>query len=69
MTVANHPNRGWRTRMHAECSGWLSRWRWPADGAGLLTPDQLRDLMQQSSLAGYETGRAQSRPPHRKPLT
>lgn len=56
--MTNHPNRGWRARMQAQCAGWLARWHWPADGAGLLTPDQLRDLMAQSFRAGYEAGRS-----------
>ena len=61
--MTNHPNRNWRTRMHAECSGWLVRWDLPADGASLLTPDQLRDLMRQAYLAGYGDGRISAQPP------
>ena len=43
--------------MHVACAQWLDQWRWPADGAGVLGPTQLHDLMAQSYLAGYEGGR------------
>ena len=55
--MTNHPNRSWRSRMRHACAKWMARWRWPVDGAGVLTPDQLRDLMGQAYCAGYSDGR------------
>jgi hypothetical protein len=64
--MTNHPNRGWRTRMHAQCAGWLVRWNFQdAPGARMLTDPELRDLMAQGYRAGYEAGRDSRAPkPH-----
>ena len=55
--MANHPNRGWRSRMRAACGQWMLRLIWPTDGVGMLTPDQMRDLMREAYYGGYEDGR------------
>ena len=62
--MTNHPQRGWRTRMHAECAGWLGRYRLPEDGVGMLTPDQLRDVIRETYLRAYQDGR-ESRTPRK----
>lgn len=56
--MANHPNRGWRRRMHEACEVFLARWRWPAAGSGgMLAPDEMRAIMAQAYQAGYADGR------------
>lgn len=55
--MANHPNRAWRAKMRHACDAWLALWRWPTDGAGILTPSELRRLMARSYQAGYTHGR------------
>lgn len=57
MTMPNHPNRNWRTRMHAECAGWLGRWNLPADGVRLLFQSALSELLQKAYIDGYSDGR------------
>ena len=59
--MPNHPNRNWRRLMHEACAAWLARWQWP-DGAGVLTAEQLRDVMGQAYRAGYEDGRTSAQP-------
>lgn len=64
--MTNHPSRNWRTRMNAACAEWLARWNWQPGSdldVGLLTREQLRELMQRGYLAGYEAGRASTKAP------
>lgn len=51
--MTNHPNRNWRAAMQRRCAEFLARLDWPANGIGMLTADQLRDLMAQAYRAGY----------------
>ena len=52
--------------MHAACAEWLARWNWQPGSdldVGLLTREQLRDLMSQSYRAGFEAGRTPRKSP------
>ncbi len=54
----NHPNRNWRCTMRAASDAFLSRYRWPAGGVHMMTPEQLRGLIADAYQAGYTEGRA-----------
>ena len=55
--MTNHAKRNWQRLAHDLCDQWLLRWRWPADGAQLLAPDELRKLLHEAFMAGYRSGR------------
>ena len=67
MNPQNHPNRNWRTRMHAACAEFLARSTWQATGARLITDGDLQALCRTAYLTGYESGRASTRPPKPAP--
>lgn len=52
--MPNHPNRGWRRRMQDAADHWLTRWDWRTGGARMITDDQLRALLRDGYIAGYE---------------
>ena len=53
--MPNHPNRGWRGGASEQADAWLARWPWHAEpGARVLTEADLRDIMRQAYMAGYE---------------
>ena len=52
-----HPNRNWRRVMHDAALAFLDRYRWPADGVQVMTPDQLRELLREAYTTGYMAGR------------
>jgi len=56
--MTNHPNRSWRTRMHAACAEYLARWRWRQEEFSLTSDNELRMLMTEAYVTGYEAGRA-----------
>lgn len=54
----NHPNRNWRRTMRAASDAYLARYRWPDGGVHMMTPEQLRGLIDEAYQAGYTEGRA-----------
>lgn len=55
--MSNHPNRNWRRVMHDAALVFLNRYRWPTDGAQMMTPEHLRELLREAYTAGYAAGR------------
>lgn len=51
--MTNHPNRGWRRRMHEACTAYLGRWTWRAGGVRILSDNQLREQLEHAYRAGY----------------
>lgn len=70
--MANHPSRGWRSRMRHACLIWLCRAPGPPPDAvaGLVSIDELRQIRVATYEAGYTDGRESLKPkarhdPHR----
>lgn len=57
--MTNHPNRNWRRVMNDAANAYLSRYRWPDEGAQVMTIDQLRNLLHSAFVAGYSTAKTQ----------
>lgn len=55
--MTDHTKRNWQRHAHDRCDQWLLRWRWPSDGAQLLTIAELRKLLRDAFMAGYRSGR------------
>ncbi len=55
--MVNHQNRNWRARMQASADQWMSTWALPAGPVGLVTVEQVRQLLRTAYLAGYTDGR------------
>lgn len=57
-SMVAHPNRAWRRQMHEQAALFIDRHQPPPDAvAGIITREQLRRIMLDSYIEGFECGR------------